>query len=59
MSWYEKLGFSSKGKSKAQFGGGGWYDMVSRSLINIWLGLTPLGLRVEIIRAKSCIRLGG
>lgn len=28
MAWYEKLGFSNKGKSKAQFGGGGWYDLV-------------------------------
>ncbi|KAH6663494.1 polyamine acetyltransferase [Halenospora varia] len=28
MDWYEKLGFMNKGKSKAQFGGGGWYDMV-------------------------------
>jgi len=28
LPWYEKLGFSNKGKSKAQFGGGGWYDMV-------------------------------
>ena len=28
LPWYEKLGFSNKGKSKAQFGGGGWYDLV-------------------------------
>jgi len=28
VSWYEKLGFINKGPSKAQFGGGGWYDMV-------------------------------
>ncbi|PMD47302.1 polyamine acetyltransferase [Hyaloscypha variabilis F] len=28
LAWYEKLGFSNKGKSKAQFGGGGWYDLV-------------------------------
>lgn len=28
MAWYEKLGFSNKGKSDAQFGGGGWYDMI-------------------------------
>ncbi|TVY35229.1 Polyamine N-acetyltransferase [Lachnellula subtilissima] len=26
--WYEKLGFVNKGKSKAQFGGGGWFDLV-------------------------------
>jgi hypothetical protein len=26
------LGFTEKGKSAAQFGGGGWYDMVSRVL---------------------------
>ncbi|KAE9363055.1 acyl-CoA N-acyltransferase [Stipitochalara longipes BDJ] len=28
LNWYEKLGFSNKGKSKAQFGGGGWYDLI-------------------------------
>jgi len=28
IGWYEKLGFSSKGKSDAKFGGGGWYDLV-------------------------------
>jgi hypothetical protein len=28
MAWYEKLGFANKGNSKAQFGGGGWYDLV-------------------------------
>lgn len=29
VSYYEKLGFVSKGPSEAQFGGGGWFDMVS------------------------------
>lgn len=28
IPYYEKLGFENKGKSDAQFGGGGWYDMV-------------------------------
>ncbi|RFU28270.1 hypothetical protein B7463_g8065, partial [Scytalidium lignicola] len=28
LSWYEKLGFVNKGPSSAQFGGGGWYDMI-------------------------------
>lgn len=28
ITYYEKFGFENKGKSKAQFGGGGWYDMV-------------------------------
>ncbi|RDL38863.1 putative polyamine acetyltransferase [Venustampulla echinocandica] len=28
VSWYEKLGFTNNGKSAAQFGGGGWYDLV-------------------------------
>ncbi|TVY57517.1 Polyamine N-acetyltransferase [Lachnellula suecica] len=28
VSWYEKLGFVNKGKSEAQFGGGGWYNLV-------------------------------
>lgn len=28
IPFYEKLGFENKGPSAAQFGGGGWYDMV-------------------------------
>lgn len=28
MNYYERFGFKNAGKSKAQFGGGGWYDMV-------------------------------
>ncbi|KAE8447804.1 hypothetical protein EG329_010198 [Mollisiaceae sp. DMI_Dod_QoI] len=28
VAWYEKLGFTNRGKSATQFGGGGWYDMV-------------------------------
>ena len=28
IDFYTKLGFENKGRSKAQFGGGGWYDMV-------------------------------
>lgn len=28
VEWYEKLGFVNKGPGKAQFGGGGWIDMV-------------------------------
>jgi len=28
VPYYEKLGFTNKGHSKAQFGGGGWNDMV-------------------------------
>lgn len=28
INFYEKLGFKNQGKSQAQFGGGGWYDMV-------------------------------
>jgi ribosomal protein S18 acetylase RimI-like enzyme len=26
--WYEKLGFSNKGLGAAQFGSGGWYDLI-------------------------------
>lgn len=29
VPFYEKIGFKNKGRSKAQFGGGGWIDMVS------------------------------
>ena len=28
IPYYEKLGFENKGKSEAQFAGGGWFDMV-------------------------------
>ncbi|OBT75396.1 hypothetical protein VF21_05680 [Pseudogymnoascus sp. 05NY08] len=28
VPYYEKLGFISKGPSEAQFGGGGWFDMI-------------------------------
>lgn len=28
IPYYEQFGFVNKGKSAAQFGGGGWYDMV-------------------------------
>lgn len=28
IPYYEALGFESKGKSQAKFGGGGWFDMV-------------------------------
>ena len=28
IKYYEALGFENLGESKAQFGGGGWYDMV-------------------------------
>jgi len=28
VPYYEKYGFQNKGPSKAQFGGGGWFDMV-------------------------------
>jgi hypothetical protein len=29
VPFYERLGFDNNGKSKATFGGGGWYNMVS------------------------------
>ena len=28
IPYYEKFGFENRGKSDAQFGGGGWFDMV-------------------------------
>jgi hypothetical protein len=28
IPYYEALGFVNQGPSRAQFGGGGWYDMV-------------------------------
>ncbi|KAB5572397.1 acyl-CoA N-acyltransferase [Coniochaeta sp. 2T2.1] len=32
VSYYERLGFKSKGPSVAQYGGGGWYNMVRGTL---------------------------
>jgi len=29
VAYYERFGFKNIGPSKAQFGGGGWHDMVS------------------------------
>ena len=31
VPFYERLGFEYRGKSKAQYGGGGWNDMVRAS----------------------------
>ena len=31
VSYYERLGFKCIGKSPAEFGGGGWHDMVSHT----------------------------
>lgn len=28
IGYYERFGFVRKGESQAQFGGGGWFDMV-------------------------------
>jgi GNAT superfamily N-acetyltransferase len=36
VPYYEKLGFVSKGPSMAQFGGGGWVDMVSYLFLLIY-----------------------
>jgi hypothetical protein len=35
VPFYEKMGFVSKGPSKAQFGGGGWVDMVSKKIFHL------------------------
>jgi hypothetical protein len=29
VSYYERFGFKNKGPSDAQYGGGGWYNMVN------------------------------
>jgi hypothetical protein len=49
MEWYEKLGFVNKGKSSAQFGGGGWYEMVSYACPS-WCSLTDA---VQVFELKS------
>ena len=33
VSFYENVGFRNAGKSEAKFGGGGWNDMVSISMV--------------------------
>lgn len=33
VAWYEKLGWTHKGQSQAQFGGGGWFDLVSEAFL--------------------------
>jgi hypothetical protein len=58
MGWYERLGFSNKGKSQTQFGGGGWYDLVS-GLTSNWpvQQLTHSDHGIEDIRSTSNIWL--
>lgn len=34
MPFYEKYGFQNRGESDAQFGGGGWYNMVRSCQVN-------------------------
>lgn len=39
VKFYESFGFENKGESECQFGGGGWYDMVSlliRFAYRVW-----------------------
>lgn len=33
VSYYERFGFKNAGASKAEYGGGGWYNMVRPSSI--------------------------
>ena len=37
VPFYERLGFEYRGKSKAQYGGGGWNDMVRASPLPVIL----------------------
>ena len=34
IKFYESLGFRNCGTSEVKFGGGGWNDMVSKTIIN-------------------------
>jgi len=54
MEWYEKLGFSNKGKSEAQFGGGGWFDMVCTTQTD-----TPpkIGMRAQLTSPSTTLDL--
>lgn len=36
VGFYQTLGFKSIGPSKAQFGGGGWVDMVGKDAFAAW-----------------------
>lgn len=38
IEYYESFGFVNQGESKAQFGGGGWNDMVSHYTLVVLLG---------------------
>lgn len=37
IKYYEKIGFKNMGPSKAQFGGGGWFDLVSLQEVTIFI----------------------
>jgi GNAT superfamily N-acetyltransferase len=41
MNYYERFGFQSKGASPAQFGGGGWHDMVRHCFLDDTKGRFP------------------
>lgn len=58
VPYYEKLGFVSKGPSEAQFGGGGWVDMVSfHPSPSAAVTLTPTDIRSQVHRGTSHVRL--
>lgn len=58
VPYYEKLGFVSKGPSEAQFGGGGWVDMVSfHPSPSSAVTLTPTDIRSQVHRGTSHVRL--
>lgn len=46
VSYYERFGFKRQGESKAEFGGGGWHDMVNTDLILIFAYLNPSKLTI-------------
>jgi hypothetical protein len=51
MSYYQRSGFKHLGESKAQFGGGGWHDMVSPFLP------TPIRPRVACVKVRDSLFL--
>lgn len=57
VPYYETFGFQSLGKSEAQFGGGGWYDMVSLTFVNAIRNLTSIR-RCFKSRKRQPIKVG-
>lgn len=55
LPFYKSLGFEDMGVSECAFGGGGWYDMVSRIL---YTGSLHLGILIDNVGDTTPLKAG-